>query len=747
VSTPAPLSPPDTSQRNAFQPETAADSTGAQSAHWKQELNARLHQHRQRRIEAARSEAARSEAARSEAARVESARPESAQFDFDATPSPQRRRSTAAERAAARVAERYSRAPSYQELLAASAVAAAAAAESAAEAAAEAHAVLSDVLSEWSAAQPQPGTHSGNASSLYRDVFDDPFFSTPRQAAARETQTSEPVPGNAGSHNQAYDEPALSHAAVNAPSSQSPASTQGAITEPAPPPARRFADLLQQAIPHHAALPPLNNAGGLSVEHPHPLPPRTLLPTRRLVVERARSLVDAFAEAVVPAAQSLPAKLIEFPRELVATRRQRPRLAEGPLAEPPLGEAPAFDQESPGIALRIFEVETAATIANPAATPAPAQPSIMEGNLHHWDTRSSEPVASPASGSLWPQRNAAENPRHTLAESPAEQRFRSTPATDSPMPKSNSHNDDQVPMPRRRGGFLFGTDARRDNASDSAPDKAPETGWGTIRLGEHPEPFIDSPSPPIESPLGDYSPVDSPFAVSALPEAPIQSRYESQYESRRESRPEGLSASQSGASYVAPYAYPREAVQPAADRPLSTPQLRSSAVATPVRQKKVEQQAKPDFNQAAVNDADPANAPLHGLAPLSDRCMSALIDGILVAACFLLSVLVFTACTTHPPSGRGALAIAGIVLGALATFYGWLFMSYGGGSTPGMRYARIALCSFADDNPTRKELQNRIPATALALLPLGLGLIWALMDEDKLGWHDRMTRTYQRSYR
>ena len=64
-----------------------------------------------------------------------------------------------------------------------------------------------------------------------------------------------------------------------------------------------------------------------------------------------------------------------------------------------------------------------------------------------------------------------------------------------------------------------------------------------------------------------------------------------------------------------------------------------------------------------------------------------------------------------------------------------------------MRYARIAICTFADENPTRGELQSRVPATALALLPLGLGVFWAVLDEDRLGWHDRMTRTYQRSYK
>jgi uncharacterized RDD family membrane protein YckC len=87
-----------------------------------------------------------------------------------------------------------------------------------------------------------------------------------------------------------------------------------------------------------------------------------------------------------------------------------------------------------------------------------------------------------------------------------------------------------------------------------------------------------------------------------------------------------------------------------------------------------------------------------------------------------------------------------VIFGALGLFYVWLFMSYGGG-TLGMRYARIAICTFDDDNPTRGMMRRRVAATLLAALPLGLGLLWALFDEDSLGWHDRMSRTYQRSYR
>ena len=92
----------------------------------------------------------------------------------------------------------------------------------------------------------------------------------------------------------------------------------------------------------------------VEVEHPQPLPPRGVLPPRGSGQDSGLDssmggIVDAFAEATVPAAIGLPAKLIEFPRELIAARKSRPRIAEGPLAE----EALAFEEP---LALRIFEV-------------------------------------------------------------------------------------------------------------------------------------------------------------------------------------------------------------------------------------------------------------------------------------------------------------------------------------------------------------------------------------------------------
>jgi uncharacterized RDD family membrane protein YckC len=133
-------------------------------------------------------------------------------------------------------------------------------------------------------------------------------------------------------------------------------------------------------------------------------------------------------------------------------------------------------------------------------------------------------------------------------------------------------------------------------------------------------------------------------------------------------------------------------------------------------------------------------------APLGDRLMAGIVDASLVLAAFLLFVLVFVACTAHPPAGKAAVAGAGIALFGLSVLYQWLFFSYSD-ATPGMRYAKIALCTFDDDNPTRKAMQSRVGALLLSAMPLGLGFLWSFFDEDHLGWHDRMTRTYQRSYR
>jgi uncharacterized RDD family membrane protein YckC len=133
-------------------------------------------------------------------------------------------------------------------------------------------------------------------------------------------------------------------------------------------------------------------------------------------------------------------------------------------------------------------------------------------------------------------------------------------------------------------------------------------------------------------------------------------------------------------------------------------------------------------------------------ASLEDRLMAGLVDAALIVGGFLVFVLVFVGCTVHPPVGKPAMIAAGVALCAFAAIYLLLFFNFGT-DTPGMRYAKIALCTFDDENPNRNAMRRRLAALLLSVIPFGLGILWAFFDDDRLGWHDRISRTYQRSYR
>jgi hypothetical protein len=133
------------------------------------------------------------------------------------------------------------------------------------------------------------------------------------------------------------------------------------------------------------------------------------------------------------------------------------------------------------------------------------------------------------------------------------------------------------------------------------------------------------------------------------------------------------------------------------------------------------------------------------VAPVSQRVMAATVDGCCVAVGFLVAVAAAAYASPVLPTGiPAAMAVAGSLF-AFALMYLTLFFSLCG-ITPGMRYARVAFCTFNDENPTRSAMRRRIFALLLAGAPVGLGLVWACMDEEKLGWHDRISRMYLRAY-
>jgi uncharacterized RDD family membrane protein YckC len=153
-------------------------------------------------------------------------------------------------------------------------------------------------------------------------------------------------------------------------------------------------------------------------------------------------------------------------------------------------------------------------------------------------------------------------------------------------------------------------------------------------------------------------------------------------------------------------------------------------------------ETEPEEAKQADRKPPSAAPPIH-LAPLEFRLMAGVIDLALVVGLLCAGGAGIAAHMSHAPSLKAAEFGAGVALVLVGILYQAFFLLTTK-STPGMMYAGISLCTFDDEFPTRAELRSRVMAMLASLLPLGLGFAWSIFDEDRLSWHDRLSRTYQR---
>ncbi len=81
------------------------------------------------------------------------------------------------------------------------------------------------------------------------------------------------------------------------------------------------------------------------------------------------------------------------------------------------------------------------------------------------------------------------------------------------------------------------------------------------------------------------------------------------------------------------------------------------------------------------------------------------------------------------------------VTAVVALFYRFLWC-VADGDTPGMRFAGLRLVDFDGRPPAREQRGMRQVAGLLSVLSAGLGLVWALVDEENLTWHDHISKTF-----
>jgi uncharacterized RDD family membrane protein YckC len=139
----------------------------------------------------------------------------------------------------------------------------------------------------------------------------------------------------------------------------------------------------------------------------------------------------------------------------------------------------------------------------------------------------------------------------------------------------------------------------------------------------------------------------------------------------------------------------------------------------------------------------PAPAPEIELAPLNRRLLAVVVDCTLIAAALVAAATMAAPSFSEPPGVRAVELGAVLALLAVGGAYyaGFLTLAR---ATPGMKYADIEFATFSGFTATRAQRCRRLMAMLVSVLPLGLGVVWALFDDGHLTWHDRLSKTYLR---
>ena len=129
------------------------------------------------------------------------------------------------------------------------------------------------------------------------------------------------------------------------------------------------------------------------------------------------------------------------------------------------------------------------------------------------------------------------------------------------------------------------------------------------------------------------------------------------------------------------------------------------------------------------------------VAPVEIRAVAGLLDlaVVLISLGVLLTLFhLMGGALVEGEEGTRAILLSFL---ALLVFY-WLFCVETGAETPGMRWVGLRVVSFDGQPLTAQQRFTRAWATVLSTIALGLGFFWSLADEEKLTWHDRLSKTF-----
>ena len=129
------------------------------------------------------------------------------------------------------------------------------------------------------------------------------------------------------------------------------------------------------------------------------------------------------------------------------------------------------------------------------------------------------------------------------------------------------------------------------------------------------------------------------------------------------------------------------------------------------------------------------------VAQVSDRFAAGLMDlGVVMAASLLFDAIAWYA-LPEVPHAKPFFMVLGVVTFLLWAVYQHLFLLYAG-RTLGMSMRGLRLSTFEGHAPEWKQRSSRARFMFISMAPVMLGFLWAMVDEDMLCWHDRISRTF-----
>lgn len=131
-------------------------------------------------------------------------------------------------------------------------------------------------------------------------------------------------------------------------------------------------------------------------------------------------------------------------------------------------------------------------------------------------------------------------------------------------------------------------------------------------------------------------------------------------------------------------------------------------------------------------------------APMRQRFISGMVDVAIVAVATGAFIFTFAELAEDMPASRMTWILMLAAGGIFWAVFQYMFLTFRR-ATPGMNVAQLELCTFAGTETTAQARQTRALASALSGVSMGLGYAWALMDEDRMGWHDRISHTHVRA--